>query len=333
MSILTLGWKAWPEQYSPNDLLEQAIAADNAGFDSLNMSDHFHPWSEAGQACFTWTWLGAAAALLKRLELGTGVTCPILRYNPAVVAQAAATVDHMSRGTTYLGIGTGEALNEYSSVGDWPGYDERRDMMRESIDLMRALWSGDKVSFNGNYYRTRDAKLYTLPKRRIPIYISSLVPESAYFAGQYGDGLITGGNTPDVLKQILENFNAGAMDAGKDPDSMPKQIEYFVAYTEDEEAALEEWKKYWAGTKIYAMYLQRIYTPKMSAMNGSIVGKDTLKGSMCISHDPREHAEYAQRYIDLGFNRLYFHSAGPGQVEFIEGYARDVLPMIREANA
>lgn len=331
--MVTLGWKAGPEQYSPRDLLDQVMAADRAGFDSINMSDHFHPWSEEGQACFTWTWLGAAAALVKHLELGTGVTCPILRYHPSIIAQAMATLDYMSAAPTYLGIGTGEALNEYSAIGGWPDYTVRQEMMRESIDLMRALWSGDKVSFCGNYYCTNDAKLYTLPKRDVPIYISSLVPESAYFAGQYGDGLITGGNAPDVLRHILDNFDVGARDAGKDPATMPKQIEYFVAYTNDEASALEEWKKYWAGTKIHAMYLQRIYTPAMSAANGAIVGNDVIKSTTCISADPKAHADYAQQYIDMGFNRLYFHSAGPGQKEFIEGYARDVLPIIREANA
>jgi coenzyme F420-dependent glucose-6-phosphate dehydrogenase len=329
---LILGWKAGCEQYSPGDLLKQAVAADRTGFDSINVSDHFHPWSEDGQSCFTWTWLGAAAALVKRIELGTGVTCPILRYHPAVIAQAMATVDFMSPGPTYLGLGTGEALNEYSAVGKWPDYNVRQDMLRESIDLIRALWTGDKVSFCGYHYCSQDAKLYTKPKRDIPIFISSLVPESAYFAGQYGDGLITGGNSPDVLRQILDNFDQGARDAGKDPAAMPKQIECFVAYTDEEETAMEEWKKYWAGTKIHAMLLQRLYTPKMSATNGSVVSNDVIRKTMCISKDPGEQAQYAQNYIDMGFNRLYFHSAGPDQLAFIKGYAGNVLPLIRLAN-
>ena len=206
-------------------MLDQAIAAEKAGFESIYVSDHFHPWDPAGQSCNTWTWLGAAAARLNGIEIGTGVTCPILRYNPAIIAQSAATVDRMNKGPVYLGVGTGEALNEYPTTGLWPDYEERQDMMKESIELIRLLWTGDEMTFDGNYYVTRKARLYTAPRRHIPIYISSLVPESAFFAGYYGDGLITGANTPEVMKAIIANFEAGAREAGKDPEKMPKQVE------------------------------------------------------------------------------------------------------------
>ena len=329
MSMVMLGWKAGPEQYDPIDLLNQAIAAEKAGFETINVSDHFHPWDPSGQSCNTWTWLGAAAARLSGIEIGTGVTCPILRYHPAVIAQSAATVDRMNQGPVYLGLGTGEALNEYSSTGEWPSYDVRQDMMRESIELIRALWTGREVTFDGNYYTTRKARLYTGPRRGIPIFISSLVPESAYFAGYNGDGLVTGGNTPDVLREIADNFDDGARDAGKDPSQMPKQIECFVAYAEDEEAAIRYFKQYWAGTMVFAMYTQNLYTPEMSAINGAIAGVDTIKSHLCISSDPEEHVKFAQRFIDIGFDRVCFHCAGPDQIEFIEGYGRDVLPLIR----
>lgn len=330
--MVMLGWKAGPEQYDPTELLEQAVAAESAGFQSINVSDHFHPWDGAGQACFTWTWMGAAAARLNGIEIGTGVTCPILRYNPSVIAQAAATVERMNQGPVYLGVGTGEALNEYPVTGIWPDYYQRQDMMRESIELMRALWSGGEITLDGQYYTTRKARLYTAPERRIPIYISSLVPESAYFAGMYGDGLITGSNPPEVMRQILDNFNKGARDAGKDPSAMPRQVEFFVAYTDDIDAGVKAFKQYWAGTMIHAMYLQNIYTPEMSAMNGSVVGTDTIKSSVCISADPDVHAKFAQKFIDAGFNRLSFHSAGPDQYEFIDGYGSEVLPRIWDRN-
>ncbi len=330
--MVMLGWKAGPEQYDPLELLNQAVAAEKAGFESINMSDHFHPWDESGQACFTWSWLGGAAARLNGIEIGTGVTCPILRYNPAVIAQAAATIERMNKGTVYLGVGTGEALNEYPSTGLWPDYRMRQEMMRESMDLMRALWSGDVTTFDGEYYNTKKARLYTAPERDIPIYVSSIVPESAFFAGYYGDGLITGGNPPEIMRQILKNFDDGAREAGKDPSKMPKQVEFFVAYTGDEDAAINAYKQYWAGTMVMAMYTQNLYTPQMSATNGAIAGRDTIKSHMCISKDPEVHAKYAQRFIDLGFDRLSFHCAGPDQYEFIDGYGREVLPMIRERN-
>ena len=330
--MVMLGWNAASEQYDPLDMLDQAVAAEKAGFESISASDHFHPWDPSGHSCNIWTWLGAAAARLNGIEIGTGVTCPILRYNPAILAQSAATVDRMNKGDFYLGVGTGEAMNEYPMTGLWPGYDKRQDMMREAVELMRLLWSGDEVTFNGKYYGTRKARLYTMPRRRIPIYVSSLVPNSAFFAGYYGDGLISVANTPEVMKAIIANFEAGARKAGKDPEKMPKQVEIMVAYTDDVDAAVKIFKQYWAGTTIIATHLQNIYTPEMVAANGAVVGDDVIRNRQCISRNPEVHAKSAQRFIDAGFNRLYFHSAGPDQYEFIEGYGRDVLPIIRERN-
>jgi|AGTN01.1.fsa_nt_gi F420-dependent oxidoreductase, G6PDH family len=327
-----LGWKAGTEQCDPLDLLEQAVMAEKAGFESINMSDHFHPWDPAGQSCNTWTWLGAAAARLNGIETGTGVTCPILRYNPAIIAQSAATVDRMSSGKFYLGVGTGEALNEYPCTGQWPGYKERQDMMRESIELIRLLWTGDEITFDGDYYTMRKARLYTAPLREIPIYISSLVPESAFFAGYYGDGLVTGSNTPETMKAIISNFDAGAREAGKDPAQMPKQVECFAAYTDDEDAAIAAFKQYWAGTMAPAMYTQNLYTPAMSAASGAIAGRDTIRRGTCISRDPQKQAKFAQQFIDLGFNRFYVHFAGPDIAGLIESYGKDVLPVIRKRN-
>jgi coenzyme F420-dependent glucose-6-phosphate dehydrogenase len=140
--MLRLGWKAGPEQYPPDELLEYAVAAEAAGFEMLDASDHFHPWAEAGQASFVWTWLGAVAARTSRIVLGPGVTCPILRYHPAIIGQAAATLACLAPGRAYLGVGTGEALNEYAATGWWPTYDERQERLAEAIELMRALWTG-----------------------------------------------------------------------------------------------------------------------------------------------------------------------------------------------
>jgi len=327
--MVMIGWQGGPEQYDPLELLDQAVAAEKAGFETILVDDHFHPWDPSGQSCFTWSWLGAAAARLGGIEIGTGVTCPILRYNPVIVAQAAATIDRMNPGPFYLGVGTGEALNEYPATGMWPDYDTRQDMMLEAIDLIRTLWTGAEVTFDGNYFTTRKARLYTFPRRNIPIYISSLVPESAYFAGKYGDGLITAGD-PGQMRQIVANFDKGAAEAGKDPEQMPKMALYNVSYTDDRDAAVKVHKKYWASTILRAMYLQNIYTPEMSAINGSVVGDDTVRNGMCISTDPEEHVKFAERYIDMGFNRLYIHSPGPDQYGFIQGYGKNVLPLIKE---
>lgn len=181
--MVTLGWKAGPEQYPPDELLNYAVVAEQAGFQSIDVSDHFAPWSEAGEACFTWTWLGAAAVKTNSIELGTGLTCPILRYHPAVVAQAAATLECMAPGRVYLCVGTGEALNEFAATGMWPGYTERRERLAEAIKLIRLLWTGHVVTFRGKYYNTRKARLWTRSDRPIPLYVSSMVPGSAHFAG------------------------------------------------------------------------------------------------------------------------------------------------------
>jgi coenzyme F420-dependent glucose-6-phosphate dehydrogenase len=331
--MLKLGWKAGPEQYQPVELLDYVVAAENAGFETVDVSDHFHPWSEKGHSCFTWAWLGAAAVKTKSIELGPGVTCPILRYHPAVIAQAAATIDNFAPGRTYLAVGTGEALNEYAATGSWPDHPERQAMMLEAIQLIRALWTGGEVTFDGNYYSTRKARLYTPPVSDIPVYVSSLVPESAAFAGIYGDGLITVAADPDITKQIVKNFEEGAREMGKDPAAMPRLIEVSVAYTDDKDAATGCFLEYWAGAMIPAMFNQNIYTPKMSEVNGSVVGGDTVLQKFCISGDPDDHVKFARQFIDMGFTHIYFHSAGPDQRDFIVGYGRDVLPKIRQQQA
>ena len=332
MANLKFGWKAGTEQYPPDELLEYAVAAEQAGFDSIDVSDHFHPWAEKGQACFVWTWLGAAAARTHKIILGTGITCPILRYHPAVIAQAAATLACLAPGRTFLGVGTGEALNEYSVTAEWPDYKVRRERLAEAIELMRKLWTGEKVTHRGVYYQTRQAKLYTLPNESIPIFISAMVPNSARFAGKYGDALITvGGEEPDSYRKIFANFASGAAEAGKDAARMPRMIELAVAYTDDEEAAIRCRKEYWAGTFVPALFTERIYTPQMSEQNGGVVGNDTIRQAVCISADPEEHVRFAQGYIEQGFDHLIFHSAGPDQRAFLQSYGKEVLPRLRRA--
>ncbi len=328
--MVQFGWKAGPEQFPPNELLDQAIAVEQAGFDFIEASDHFHPWSEAGQAPFTWTWFGAVAARTNRISMGPGVTCPILRYHPSIIAQAAATVSAMAPGRFFLCVGTGEALNEYAATGMWPGYDERQERLLEAIQLIRALWTGEEISFDGEFYLTRKAKLYTPPASKIPLYISTLAPGSAAFAGQHGDGLITvGGKQPDLYANILKNFEKGAREAGKNPQQMPKLIEINVEFTDNEEAAIQNQKKYWAGTYVPALFDQKIYTPAMSAQNGEVVGSDTIKKATCISANPDDHVKFAQKYIDMGFDQLVFHSADPNQRGVIEAYGQHVLPKLR----
>ena len=328
--MLQLGWKAGPEQYPPVELLEYAAVADKAGYDWIDVSDHMNPWSEAGQASFTWSWLGAAATQTKRIILSPGVTCPILRYHPSVIAQAAATMTHLAPNRFALGLGTGEALNEFAATGQWPSYAERRDRLIEAIQLMRSLWNGEEVTFKGEYYQTHKLKLYTPPVSPVKIIYSALAPHGAEFAGQYGDGLWSvGGKQPDIYKSIIQNFEEGAKKAGKDPSAMHRIVELNVAYTDDIDAAVQEYLKYWASTGIPAMYDENIYTPKMSQENGEVVGKDVVLKTGCFSSKIEDHVQFAQQYINFGFDCLIFHFSGPDQSGFLERYARDVFPRLR----
>ena len=331
--MLQLGWKAGPEQFPPTELLDYAVAAEQAGFETIDVSDHFNPWSEAGQACFSWTWLGAVAVKTSKIQMGTGITCPILRYHPSVIAQAAATLSSMAPGRTYLGVGTGEALNEYAAMGEWPGYEERQARLAEALDLIRKLWSGEEVTYEGKYYHTRKAKLFTPPASHIPIYVSTLAPGSAEFAGKYGDGLISvGGKQPEIYQNIMKNFAKGAKEADKDAEKMPKLIELNVGYSDNKDVEIQSMLKYWAGTFVPALFDQKIYTPAMSQENGEVIGADTVMKTSCISANADDHVKFAQKYIDMGFDRLYFHSANPDQSTFLQKYGRDVLPQLRRKN-
>lgn len=328
--MLKIGWKAGPEQFPPTELTSYAIDAEKAGFDLIDSSDHFNPWSEAGQASFVWTWLGAVAVQTSKIQLGTGITCPILRYHPSVIAQAAATVSCYAPDRTYLAVGTGEALNEFAATGMWPEYNERQERLLEAIELIRALWSGEEVTFTGKYYQTHKARLFTPPASKIPLYISTLVPESASFAGKCGDGLITvGGKPPEIYHQLLKNFESAAREAGKDPSNMPRLIELNAEYTEDTEGAIQAQLKYWAGTFVPALFDQKIYTPKMSQENGEAVGPDTVKKMACVSANAEDHVKFVQQYIDLGFDHPIIHSAHPKQSDIIEKFGRDVLPQLK----
>lgn len=328
--MAVIGWKAGPEQFPPQKLLECALVAEEVGFEAIDVSDHFNPWSEEGQAAFTWTWLGAVAARTQKIAMGPGVTCPTLRYHPVIIAQAAATLTHFAPDRVYLGVGTGEALNEYPVTHYWPTYSERQERLKEAIEIMRALWNGETLSYKGKYYRTKQAKLYTPPKSKIPIYVSALVPQSARFAGEHGDGLMTVGGKPETLyRQVLKNFADGARATGKNPDAMHKMIELNMLYTDKPDESIQQFLKYWAGTFVPALFDQRIYTPAMSAQNGEVVGPDTVRKTCCVSNDPEEHVRYIQKHADLGFDYIFVHSGDEDQQNYLRRFGKDVLVRVK----
>jgi len=239
--------------------------------------------------------------------------------------------DHRSGCCDLGGFCTGTFVSRFrhrrSATGLWPNYQIRQAQLAESVQLIRALWKGDPVSYSGTYYKTRKAKLYTRAETSPPIFISALVPSSARFAGRYGDGLITvGGESPETYHEIMKKFASGATEAGKDPDALPRMIEIAVDFTDNEEQAIEARKAFWAGTFVPALFTERIYTPALSEQNGA----DTIRETVCISSDPAAHIKIARHYMELGFDHLIFHSAGPDQTAFLEAYARHVLPRLRQ---
>jgi coenzyme F420-dependent glucose-6-phosphate dehydrogenase len=217
-ALMKFAWLCSHESYQPEDLVTQAVAAEAAGFDAVLGSDHFHPWvDDTSAAGFVWTWLGAVAAKTQNVLLGTAVTCPLFHYHPGLVAQMAATTDRLSDGRLWLGVGTGEALNERSLGFPFPGYAERQARMEEALEIMHRMLAGEKVTFDGEYYTTATAKLYSPPKGSVPILMAAGGPKSAAFAGAYADGLITSVKDPaDTVAKVIEPYRQAATEAGRE---------------------------------------------------------------------------------------------------------------------
>ena len=213
---MKFAWLCSHEAYQPEELVGQALAAEEAGFDMVLGSDHFHPWvDDPSAAGFVWSWLGAVAARTGRVQLGTAVTCPLFHYHPALVAQMAATVDRLSGGRLLLGVGTGEAINERPLGFPFPGYAERQSRMQEALQIIHRLLAGEKVSFNGEYYTTETARLYSPPVGPLPVLMAAGGPKSADFAGRYADGLITSVKQPeDTVAKVIEPYRRAAAERG-----------------------------------------------------------------------------------------------------------------------
>ncbi|HEY8491490.1 MAG TPA: TIGR03557 family F420-dependent LLM class oxidoreductase [Dehalococcoidia bacterium] len=328
--MLELGYKAATEQIQPRDLLEYAVQAEAAGFDSVWASDHFHPWMDRGASTFVWTWLGALGERTERLRLGTEVTCPTLRYHPALVAQAAATLGAMYPGRAFLSVGSGESLNETPLTGLWPAYAERRDRLAEAVDLIRRLWTGRSVTFHGEFYDTYSAKLYTVPETPPPIYLAADGPRSARLAGRAADGLITTSTTPQQYEPVLGAFREAAQAAGRDPEALPRCVEIKVMLGTPEEAVpvVRQW---WGSSLFPIMFNREIYDPTEAETLGQMVGVEAVARKVFISPDPDAHVAYLEPFLQAGFTTLILFCPDPDQRPFLEAYGRHVLPRLREA--
>ncbi len=330
---MRFGYKASAEQFGPRELLEFAVHAETVGFDTVMVSDHFQPWRHSqGHAPFSFAWLGALGERTSRVVLGTSVVTPTFRYHPAVVAQAMATLGVLYPGRMLLGVGTGESLNEVPATGiEWPPFRERFRRLRESIALMRRLWSEERVSFEGEYYRTDCATLYDRPDTPVPLYVAAAGPTAARLAGRVGDGFIcTSGKAPELYRETLLPGVAEGMDkANREPGAVEHMIEVKVSFDTDRRRALED-TRHWAALALSPEEKMGVEDPMEMERLADALPVERAASRWIVSDDADEHVERINEYVDLGFTHLVFHAPGPDQRRFLDLYAADVLPRMRE---
>ncbi|PPL18713.1 glucose-6-phosphate dehydrogenase (coenzyme-F420) [Microterricola pindariensis] len=334
---LTLGYKASAEQFSPRELVEIAVSAEKHGFESVATSDHFQPWRhEGGHAPFSLAWMAAVGERTSTIKLGTSVMTPTFRYNPAVIAQAFATLGCLYPGRVMLGVGTGEALNEiatgFRGAGeqDWPEFRERFARLRESIRLMRELWDGDRVNFEGEYYSTHDASIYDRPEGGVPVYIAAGGPVVAKYVGRAGDGFIcTSGKGMELYtEQLLPALREGAEAAGRDYDAIDKMIEIKLSYEEDEQTALDNCR-FWSPLSLSAEQKHSITDPVEMEKAADALPIEQIAKRWIVGTDPDATVAEIKKYTDAGFNHLVFHAPGHDQERFMTLFERDLAPRLR----
>ncbi|UGT70451.1 glucose-6-phosphate dehydrogenase (coenzyme-F420) [Nocardia gipuzkoensis] len=333
MSELKLGYKASAEQFGPRELVEIAVLAEEHGMDSATVSDHFQPWRhKGGHAPFSLAWLAAVGERTNRIQLGTSVLTPTFRYNPAVIAQAFATMGCLYPDRVMLGVGTGEALNEIATgyTGEWPEFKERFARLREAVDLMRALWTGDRVDFDGQYYKTVGASIYDVPKGGIPIYVAAGGPLVARYAGRAGDGFIcTSGKGMDLYtEKLMPAVAEGAAKAGRSVDGIDRMIEIKLSYDTDPELAREN-TRFWAPLSLTAEQKHSITDPIEMETAADALPIEQIAKRWIVASDPDEAVAQIKPYLDAGLNHLVFHAPGHDQRRFLDLFQRDLAPRLR----
>lgn len=334
--MLKIGYKASAEQFGPRDLLEYAVLAEEVGLDSVWISDHFQPWRhEGGHAPQALPWLAAVGERTSRVLLGTSVLTPTFRYNPAVLAQAFATLGSLYPGRIALGVGSGEALNEIAvgsvpNEGQWPDFKERSARLRESIQLMRKLWAEDRVSFDGTYYHVKDATIYDKPGQPIPVYMAAGGPQMAKSVGRHADGFIcTSGKGEDLYTSLVEALGEGAEAAGRDVAGIDKMIEIKLSYAHTREEALEN-TRFWAALALTPEQKHSVHDPSEMQRLADELPIEQVAKRWIVATTPDEVIEGVRPYVDKGFNHLVFHPPGDDQATFLKSFAAEVVPALRD---
>ncbi len=330
--MLKLGYKASAEQFGPSELLDFSCLAEEVGFDSVFVSDHFQPWKHTdGHAPSALAWLGALGARTRRVVIGTSVLTPTFRYHPSVVAQAFGTLWAMFPGRVVLGVGTGESLNEVPSSGiKWPGPKERRDRLREAIRLINTLWTTDRVSFEGQFYRTENATIYDKPRDKVPVWVAASGPLAAAMAGQLAEGFIcTSGKAPSLYSEtLLPKVAEGLQKAGRRPDAIERMIEVKVSFDTDYQRAMED-TRHWAALALTPEEKVSVEDPVEMERLAAALPLERAASRWIVSSDPEEQVRQIRPYVELGFNHLVFHAPGPDQARFLKLYAERVVPLLR----
>lgn len=331
MSDLTIGYAAMLEQFGPQEVVGYTALAEQHGFSGCMAADHFQPWvPQQGNASFVWSVL-AAVGERTRGDMGPGVTCPSFRFHPAIVAQAAATQEAMYPGRSWLGLGTGEALNEHVVPQYWPEAGERSLRMWEAIDVISKLFdaslAGKDVKHGGRFFQMETTRLWTMPERKPPIMVATAGPINARKTGKFADGMITVGAPLEKIGGLFDKFAEGAREAGKDPDTMPKVLQLHLSWAaSDEEAtrnAIVEWPN--GGMRFGKADIR---SPHDFAAMAALVRAEDFEGRMVIDSDPDVHRAYIQKFVDLGFDRIYLHNVGRNQEEWMDVFGREVLPKL-----
>jgi coenzyme F420-dependent glucose-6-phosphate dehydrogenase len=330
--VLKLGYKASAEQFAPAELLHFATVAEECGFDSVFISDHFQPWRHShGHAPFSVAWLGALGARTSRILMGTSVLTPTLRYHPAIVAQAFGTLGALFPGRLILGVGTGESLNEVPATGGpFPEMKERFARLREAVALIRQLWSQQRVTFAGEFYKTQQATIYDRPAEMIPIYVAAAGPMVAKYAGRVADGFIcTSGKATTLYSDtLLPNVAAGLAAAGRLGGSFERVIEMKVSFDTKLDRAMSD-TRHWAALALPAEERMSIDDPLEMEKLADALPIERVASRWIVSSDADEHVEKIAAYVNMGFDHLVFHAPGQEQERFLRLYADQVMPKLR----
>jgi len=314
-----IGYSLSCEEHPPNDLVRFARRAEDAGFWFLGISDHFHPWVDSqGHSPFVWSVIGGIATATERIRLGTGVTCPTIRIHPAIIAQAAATSACMMPGRFFLGVGSGENLNEHILGDRWPPTDVRHEMLEEAVEVIRLLWQGGSQSHEGKHYRVENARIYTLPDELPPIVVAGSGPKAVDLAARIGDGFW--GVAPKA--ELIEQFDSAG-------GTGPKYGQATVCWAADEEEAKKTAYQIWPNAGIGGELAQELPTPAHFEQAAEMVTPDDLAESLPLGPDPERHLASIRQYLDAGYDHVYIHQIGRDQDGFFDFYEREVLPKLK----